>query len=257
MKITTRIKYQWGLYYIFGLFILFLVLISTSIWKKIEVKNTLLSVATGQIIIPMKGIDENDTFRWKNNSRYTLVIYTSLDCAHCRKLYTFIESRYEIFGDAFNLIYRNAPLTEIEPLSKWKAILWECLKKIEGGTQYFQYITELYAQYNLFQKDNEWAYTIAKKYTKKKRELLLCRDSTEMQKMIEQNQQDSLNDWVVTTPTLGIFFDGELVGRYAVSGSRAMQIVEYLSIFSSKSDLFWSEGLLEKYLEWYNPPEKK
>ena len=73
--------------------------------------------------MPMKAIGETDNFRWKNNSRYTLVIYTSLDCDHCRKLYKFIESRYELFGDTFNLIYRNAPLSDIEPLAMGKAVI--------------------------------------------------------------------------------------------------------------------------------------
>lgn len=30
-----------------------------------------------------------------------------------------------------------------------------------------------------------------------------------------------------------------------------MQIVEYLSLFSSKADQFWSEGMLENYLQKY------
>ena len=78
-------------------------------------------------------------------------------------------------------------------------------------------------------------------------------DSGTMKKKVEDNQQDGYNDGVTTTPTLGIFFDNELVGRYAVDGQRAMQIVEYLSLFSSKADQFWSEELLSEYLKKYEP----
>jgi hypothetical protein len=78
-------------------------------------------------------------------------------------------------------------------------------------------------------------------------------DSGTMKKKVEDNQQDAYNDGVTTTPTLGIFFDNELVGRYAVDGQRAMQIVEYLSLFSSKADQFWSEELLSEYLKKYEP----
>lgn len=118
MKVKIYQKYKWDILYIFILICIVASLILVPFWKKKELQHAPLPVAMRENIMPMRDITEDDVFRWKNNSRYTLVVYTSLDCEHCRKLYEFIESRYDIFHESFNLIYRNAPLTDIEPLSK-------------------------------------------------------------------------------------------------------------------------------------------
>lgn len=144
--------------------------------------------------MPMKAVSEGDNFRWKNNSRYSLVIYTSLDCDHCKKLFHFIESRYELFGNAFNLIYRNAPLTDIEPLAIGKAVIGECLRTIEGNEKYFQFITEMYTEYNLFQKNNDWVYEVAKKLTKKQNELKSCIDGDTIREQIGKERIEALSD---------------------------------------------------------------
>ena len=157
----------------------------------------------------------------------------------------------QLFGNAFNLIYRNAPLTDIEPLAIGKAVIGECLRTIEGNEKYFQFITEMYREYNIFQKNNDWVYEVAKKLTKKQNELKSCIDGDTIREQIGKERIEALSDWVSSTPTLGIFFDDELVWRYSVSGLKAMQIVEYLSLFSSKADQFWSEGMLENYLQKY------
>ena len=65
---------------------------------------------------------------------------------------------------------------------------------MDGNDKYFQFLAEMYNQYNLFQKNNDWVYGIAKKLTKKESELKSCIDSSIAREQIENERKEALSD---------------------------------------------------------------
>lgn len=185
----------------------------------------------------------DERYRWTSSGKYTLVIYESLDCKFCRKLSLEIEKYKSKFEGKFNLAYRNAPLVNLEPYAFEKAMISECIYRESWSDQMFAYIESIYGDYQVFQKNNDWAKDRAKKFIKNPENLDTCMRDPSTKQKIDNDLLWLFVDGISSTPSIGIFYDGRLVGRYASWFDGTMWVMEYLATFDQNADQFWSDEL--------------
>jgi hypothetical protein len=110
----------------------------------------------------------------------------------------------------------------------------------------FQLINRVYADYQIFQRDNNWVKIIAKNLMTHPENLENCMDDPLQKSKIADDIKKLSLDRVSSTPSIGIYYDGKLVGRYATGFNGTMRVIRYLSTFQENADQFWSEELFEK-----------
>ncbi|MBC7503466.1 thioredoxin domain-containing protein [Candidatus Gracilibacteria bacterium] len=194
----------------------------------------------------IRPIGPDERYRWTNSSKYTLVIYESLDCKSCRKLNIEILKNIAQYKGKFNLAYRSAPLVDLEPLVAEKSLIAECVYSNDGNKVFFDFIDSLYVNYQVFQKDNNWAMDLAKKVMTHPDMLDACLADPIKKQKIADDIKNSIADGIKFTPSVVIFYDGKLVGRYASGFYGTMRIINYLSTFEDNADQFWSDELFNK-----------
>jgi protein-disulfide isomerase len=174
-------------------------------------------------------LSENDYYKWKSDSPYTIVNYFSLDCPYCLELDKIENENYTHYKSAFSLIYRHSPLTDIQPLSGGKAVISECVRRDSGTEKMFLFITDVYENYRDGKVDNLWVEEIAKKYLVDQKKLAECVQSKEVRDFIIKKRKEALSYNINGTPTLVVFKDGVQVARFdRPSASASKKILDAL-----------------------------
>ncbi len=194
----------------------------------------------------MRPISESDRYFWKSSSKYTLVVYESLDCKFCRKLAEFVRLNEAVLKGKFNLVYRSAPLVNIEPLAAEKTLISECVFHYQGVEKMFAFNDSIYKDYKQFELDNEWVKMRAKEFLDTKDNLQSCLENPIVKSKVEEDIRGLLVDGVSFTPSIWVYYNGELVGRYASWLRGTIQAMLYLASFDQNADQFWSDALFEK-----------
>lgn len=198
----------------------------------------------------MRPLSENDYYRWKSPSKYTLVIYESMDCKYCHKLNTYINTHYDTLYGKFNLAYRNAPLTGSQPLAAEKALIAECVYQDRGSEKLFEFMNDVYNNYKTLHTNNDWIKERAKKYLIDPAGFIVCLNSKSAKEKIATDVQNLIADGIKSTPSIGIYYDSMLVWRYSAWYNGTIRVMQYLSTFDENADQFWSDEL-------YNAIQKK
>lgn len=213
--------------------------------------NTTISHVAQEKNIPyIRSLWPDERYRWTSSSKYTLVIYESLDCKYCRKLNIEILKNIAQYKWKFNLAYRNAPLVDLEPLVAEKSLIAECIYSNDGNKFFFDFMDSLYVNYQVFQKDNNWAKDLAKKVMTHPDMLDTCLADPLKKQKIANDIKNLIADNISFTPSVAIFYDGKLVWRYAAGFYGTMRVINYLSTFENNADQFWSEELFNKIQKW-------
>lgn len=169
-----------------------------------------------------------DHYKWKSNSPYTVVNYFSMDCPNCREVDATEEKYKTIYEKSFSLIYRHSPLPS-QPLSGEKAVIAECVYQQSGNEGMFAFISDSYANYRSFAKDNKWVIDIAKKYVQDSSSLGNCFSSSEMKAFINNKKIEAVSQGVEGTPTIGVFKGDVLMFRVTIGGKGVKRIMDYLA----------------------------
>ncbi len=179
-------------------------------------------------------LSENDYYKWKSESPYTVVNYFSLDCPHCLKLDEAENKNYTSYKDSFSLVYRHSPLTDIQPYSGEKAVLAECVQRDAGTENMFLFISDIYAHYKT-EGDMLWTSSVAKKYVKDKEGLNACTQSKEVRNFIIKKRIEALSYGVNGTPTIIVFKNNVQVARFdMISEGGALRIMNSLVAIKEK-----------------------
>ncbi len=232
----------WALLSIFAIYT-----IVTMIWPSGSSES---HVATEKHIEYMRPLVSDDKYRWRSSSKYTLVIYESLDCKYCRKLNAEIYKNISYLRWKFNLVYRNAPLVDLEPLAAEKSLIAECVYRDAWGDKMFDFIDRVYVDYQIFHRDNIWVKNIAKKIMSTPQSLENCMSDPVQKSKIANDIKSLAIDGISSTPSIGIFYWDKLVGRYASGFNGTMRVIRYLATFEDNADQFWSDELFEKIQKW-------
>jgi protein-disulfide isomerase len=110
----------------------------------------------------------------------------------------------------------------------------------------FAYIDSIYSDYQIFQKNNDWAKDRAKKFIQNPENLETCMQDPSIRKKIDDDVRGLFVDGISYTPSIGIFYDGKLVWRYASWLGWTMRVMDYLATFWDNADQFWSDALFNK-----------
>lgn len=170
----------------------------------------------------------SDHYKWKTDTPYTVVNYFSMDCPHCKKLDLIEEENRGKYEKSFNLIYRHSPLPS-QPLSGEKAVIAECVYQQSGDKGMFALISDSYANYRSFTKDNKWVIDIAKKYVQDGSSLDSCISSSEMKAFINNKKIEAVSQGVQGTPTIGVFKDDVLMFRDTIGERGVKRVMDYLA----------------------------
>lgn len=208
-----------------------------------------MHVAPEKQVPYMRPLSSDDRYRWTSNSKYTLVIYESLDCKFCRKLNIEIQKNIVSLKWKFNLIYRNAPLVDLEPLAAEKSLITECIYRERWTEKMYDFIYQIYTEYQLFHRDNTWVKNIAKKYVSSSQYLDTCMNDPIQKAKIADDIKKLTLDGVNSTPSIGIYYEWRLVWRYASGFYGTTRVMEYLANMQWNADQFWDGNLLEK-IQW-------
>ncbi len=209
-----------------------------------------VSVALHPSVMSMHALNDSDIWRWKNNSPYTVVIYVSMDCTHCKELELFMTgATQELYRSKFSLAYRDAPLVDIEPLVAEKTLIGRCVYRQNGTDDYFAFVHDMYLHYNPLQTNNDWVKVIAITHLKDENELNICINNNDIKWEVTKSRIQSLADGVNSTPTIGIFQKWILVARYSYNAQWALKVLEYLAHFDQNADQFWSDALFQEWMK--------
>ena len=208
------------------------------------------SVASHPSLMSMHALSDSDIWRWKNNSPYTVVLYASMDCSHCKELeLTMTGAIQELYRSKFSLAYRDAPLVDIEPLVAEKTLIGRCVYRQNGANAYFAFLHDMYEHYNTLQTNNDWVKVIALSHLKDKNEFNTCIHSDDVRWEVQKSRIESLADGVSSTPTIGIFQKWVLVARYSYGAKPTLKVLDYLAHFDQNADQFWSDALLQQWMQ--------
>ena len=198
----------------------------------------------------MRPLSPDDRYRWTSSSKYTLVVYESLDCKYCRKLNAEILKNISYLKWKFNLVYRNAPLVDLEPLAAEKSLITECVYWPSWGDVMFDFIDRVYSEYQVFHRDNLWVKNIAKKIMSTPESLEKCMNDPKQKSKIANDIKNLSIDGISATPSIGVYYGDKLVWRYASGFNGTMRVIRYLATFEDNADQFWSDELFEKIQKW-------
>lgn len=158
--------------------------------------------------------NEGDHYKVKDvNNKITIVNFFSIDCVHCRKAYLFEEKLLAKYGDRVNLVYRHNPLPEVQPLSGEKALIAECVYNQGRDETMFRFITDVYENFDIINKDNDWVMSIAKKYVDDTAKLKSCVEDPKEKEKITIAKNKAIASAVIKTPTIVIFEGTKLIER--------------------------------------------
>jgi protein-disulfide isomerase len=132
---------------------------------------------------------------------------------HCRKAYLFEEKLLAKYGGKVNLVYRHNPLPEVQPLSGEKALIAECVYDQGRDETMFHFITDVYENFDIINKDNDWVMSIAKKYVDDKTKLESCINDPKEKEKITIAKNKAIASAVIKTPTIVIFEGTKLIER--------------------------------------------
>ncbi len=198
----------------------------------------------------MRPLSSDDKYRWASPSKYTLVIYESLDCQYCRKLNAEIYKNISYLRWKFNLVYRSAPLVDLEPFAAEKSLIAECVYRDSWIDKMFDFIDRVYSDYQVYHRDNIWVKNIAKKIMSAPQSLENCMTDPSQKSKIANDIKNLAIDGISSTPSIGIYYAGRLVGRYASGFNGTMRVIRYLATFEDNADQFWSDELFAKIQKW-------
>lgn len=232
----------WYIFFIISL-ALSCIIISWIVWY---LNDSDTHVAVKKQIKYIRPLSTDERYKWKSSSKYTIVIYQSFDCKFCKKLNSELEKNRSHFEGKFNLAYRNAPLVDVEPLAKEKALIVECIYKGSWTKKMFEFIDDIYNEYQDFQKNNDWVLKRAKNFYISQDNFFACLKDPIVNQKIENDVNYLGIDEIYSTPSIWIFYNWELVGRYAAGFTRTMKFIEYLSTFENNADQFWSDSLFDE-----------
>lgn len=152
----------------------------------------------------------NDHYKWKSSSPITVVNYFSLDCPHCRELYNREDSLRHVYENTFSLIYRHSPLPQIQPLSFKKSVIAECVYENSGEIAFFNFVRDVFRDYDTEQVNNEWVESIAMKHISDAETFDVCLREVGVKK-INRSIEEALAHKVYGTPTIAVFQDNVLI----------------------------------------------
>jgi protein-disulfide isomerase len=161
-----------------------------------------------------------------------------------------IDANQSKIEGKFNLVYRSAPLVDLEPLAAEKSLIAECISRSVGTEKMFDFIHQIYSDYKQFESDNDWVVNIAKWYLDNTSTLKECMDDPTMRDKIQKNIELLFQERINYTPYIGVYYDGKLVWRYAAWYGGAIRVINYLSRFNENADQFWSDELFQKIQKW-------
>lgn len=171
----------------------------------------------------------NDHYKWKSKSHYTVVVYFSIDCPNCIKLFKAEDGHKNEYSRVFSLIYRNYPLLNSEPLAFQKAIVAECVYNQGGDEKMFSFISKMYNEYSKTESNMDLVEALASEYVINPTLLKVCIDDKNTADKIISERDNASQQWVTGTPTIGVFKDNILLGRFdAISGETAINILNTL-----------------------------
>ncbi len=181
----------------------------------------------------------SDHYRIKNNQAgVTIINYFSLDCVHCRQMYTLEETFLKTNPDELkniNIIYRHNPL-EIHPLSQEKALISECVYQQGDDSLFFSFIGRVYAEYqNTLHEGNSWVKKLAEEYTPSQEKFNFCLESEATKNVIQKQKNDNTLQGIEYTPTILVFIDGKFIKKYEnIGGKSGMEIVKHFVTISNR-----------------------
>ncbi len=157
---------------------------------------------------------DSDHYKIRNvGNTITIVNFFSMDCVHCRKAYLFEEKLLAKYGDKVNLVYRQNPLPEIQPLSPEKALIAECVYNQGGDETMFRFITDVYINFDIVNQNNNWIKKIAEKYVDNKEKLTSCIADPKEKEKISIAKNKAIASDVTRTPTIAIYQGSKLIER--------------------------------------------
>jgi thiol-disulfide isomerase/thioredoxin len=144
-----------------------------------------MNVAKVPYLIPVSMPHEGDLYRLKSSSRFTVIIYESLDCPACRKLSRRIEKDQQKFQDKFSLIYRNYPIFGNTSLVQDQSRIDLCVLKLQPE-RYWEFRRQVIELYPSFHLTALWLKKIAESFVKQA-DLDICKTSLSIQEKIEKD----------------------------------------------------------------------
>lgn len=205
------------------------------------------SVAHTKISRDIPAPNENDHYRFKSNSKYTLVIYASTDCIYCRKFDTYLENNLPKYENKFNLVYRYAPLSSDLNLSSEKALISECVYNQGGDKKMFEFIKDMHSNYKTGEANNGWVKDIAKNHVSNRGGFSDCLNNKDMQSKVINFKIKSVATGITGVMTVGVFNNGVLVSRFdRISDVLVIKLIDYLARFPGFADQFWSDEMFQK-----------
>ena len=186
-------------------------------------------------VSPYKLSEELDHFKVKSlSSDITVINYFDLDCVHCKNAYVLEDKNINDYIGKINIVYRHNPL-EIHPLASEKVLIAECVYKISGEDNkvFFDFVKEVYDNFEKNKKSNYWVINIAQKYIdkNKKEELSICMSDEKLKDKISKQRSVNLLNHIIYTPTILVFKGSDFVKKYdRLSGGQVDSIMKQVHL---------------------------
>ncbi len=192
---------------------------------------------------PVGPISQWDKYRIRSSSRFTVVMYDSLDCPSCRTANATINAIEKELDGRISIIVREFPISGVSSLVKEKMLIDQCVYE-KNSKEYWEFFKKARQEYPRFHLSSDWIKKIALTYVPND-ELSQCMRDEKTVRKIEQVILEGKNSLIMWTPTL-VIFDGEKqVARYNNIVPYIWNILKYLASFEWNSDFFWSESIFQ------------
>lgn len=85
------------------------------------------------------GLSDSDHLKGSNDAKVALIEYSDYDCPYCGTFHETANKISEEYKDDLVWVYRHFPLTQLHPEAMAKSIASECVAKLAGNEQFWDF----------------------------------------------------------------------------------------------------------------------
>ena len=168
-------------------------------------------------------------FSTSTNPKYKIIIYTDLDCIHCKETHQLLEERKNNLNH-MDIYIRNIAFI-VGGKSSVKTLYGQCVNRISGNNVWLEYESLAYKSFEI--KDNEHFKNIALSLVaKKNKEFIECIKSEKEINLVKSKRMDAIVKGVQYIPTIYINDNNSMIKK--IDTYNAKSIIKYLEYINNK-----------------------
>ncbi len=178
---------------------------------------------------PIKEKFDDIVFSTSTNPKYKVILYTDLDCIHCKELSQLLEEKENKFNN-MDIYIRNMAFIA-GGKSFVKTLYGQCVNRVGGNNAWLKFESLSYKSFDI--KDDEHFKNIAMRLvTNKSKEFIECIKNEEELNLVKNKRVDAVVYGIKYIPTVYISNNDTMVKK--IDTYNAKSIIKYLKYIDNK-----------------------